>query len=457
MIFSREKNKLLLLLCIISTLVAFFVLFNDSGRYAIMSLLPFSFLLGTQMYAVITKDKSIGIGSIVLFCTYFIRNVIISFTASLSGYLETLVGYDYNLAISIMSIETVLALFFMALTTKNLNKNGQQLKLAADEEIDVDFLSKKSRIIFLIIVLITAALTLIYPRVLNVFKIGMVSGADLTEHYIAYYSALNSMPKLIFYLVTWMLSLIKHLLCLLIIIKIKKSKIIKFKFLISSIVVLLFSLIMTDTNADSLIFAIIFFCLLLMLYKNKRKVIIYGVSILGTLFVGIGLLSTSSSSFSTTRTLNAYFGGVGNVSYALGMKDFDTAEAVKADFLRSLPIIKALFVDMNSSTTIFNQSIKAKGQIIPAIGQSYIYFGVIFSPIISVVFAVLTVICESKIYNKNRIMDIFLILLLTIRFSCVPILYNLYIFYIGFFNSYLPIRVLYGRNPFKAIRRNRNE
>ena len=69
------------------------------------------------------------------------------------------------------------------------------------------------------------------------------------------------------------------------------------------------------------------------------------------------------------------------------------------------------------------------------------YFGYILSPLISVVFSALTVLFEERTFLEKDVMKKFLYLLLIIRFSCVPVLYNYSIFLGGFFGTYIPIYV----------------
>lgn len=440
MIKSRYKKIIFFLMMLISFMVTIITILNSSSICYFMPLLPAFNLLGNIIYFTLTKEKDIYIGSLVIFGTYFIRNTITPLVMTLSNYLDE-VGYLYNYdeTIIYMCIEFLIVSCVVTLFTKRRDKTIQ------DEVTDFSFFEGNSKIMLIIISLVSIILTLIYPKVLNIFKFGFITGDAMTEHYIEYYRTLNSMPKLIFYLLSWSLTILKELLTVMILLKIKNSRI-NMKVLASIIVIGINALISTDTLADSLIFSIIYCMIIMDFYKKSFKIVITIVFGGVLLFLIKGLFydinSTSNILNSLAFTLNAYFGGIKNVAVAFSIQNYNWGEVLCGDFFRSIPIIKALFVNLNNTTTIFNNAGNTSGQIIPAIGQSYMYFGKVLSFLIPTIFSYLTVKYETKLSKETKLINKYLLYILIMRTACVPVLYNAYIFLIGYFGTYLPIKWL---------------
>lgn len=440
MIKKNTRNLIFLLIEVVSFVTFIFLFINNLQIGSlILSLLPLVNFICVLFFDLLTRNKQLYIGSIIIILTYFIRNVITIIFMNISDYFVKELNINYDVALLMMGIEFALVMLVLTLTVRKRNDSTNNVN-----EILVDskqeFLSKSSRIVLLFLVMISVVLTIRYPQILNVFKFGLLSDQELTNHYIAYNNSLNSMPRVTFYILSWLLILLKYVLCLVLIVKIKQSKIIKFKLILSSLVIVLCMIISTDTTADSLVFAIIYFCLLLDFYKNDYKKIILFLTIFSFAFVVFGLFSDTSSLY-IARKLNAYFSGLKNITMTFNINryNYNMFELMKGDFLRSIPLLKAFFVDMNTSSMIFNDSYNMMGQIIPNIGQSYLYFGFMLSPLLSIIFTFLTAKTEGKIYQTDNIMDKFLLLLLVIRFACVPVLYNYSIFLIGYFGTFLPL------------------
>ena len=67
------------------------------------------------------------------------------------------------------------------------------------------------------------------------------------------------MPKLIFYMISWCIKIIKEVIIFIILLAIKNKKNSKFKFISSLAIILIGSLISDDTLAQNLYFACVYF------------------------------------------------------------------------------------------------------------------------------------------------------------------------------------------------------
>ena len=83
--------------------------------------------------------------------------------------------------------------------------------------------------------LICFVFCILYPQILNSFKIGILSNSKLIQWQIKYNLSLNSTPKLIFYLVSWCIKVLKEVIIFSILLYIKRKNKTKDKNIISRI------------------------------------------------------------------------------------------------------------------------------------------------------------------------------------------------------------------------------
>ena len=446
MVKNRYKNALFIFLEIISFSVSFVILIKNSGEYSyFIVLLPaFNFII-LILYQFFTRDTNLMIGSAIIHGSYFVRFTLTPLFMVLGNYFvingKTL---NYDVAIVFMIYEYLLVTFTMCLFRKkntyvsNVNNNTYTFK-------------SKVKIIIIILTLLSLLFVLKYPAILSIFRFGFLSDNELIIWQKNFNLALKTVPIIPYYLVSWTLVLLKYIYVFFALLLIKKLNI-RFKIFFSLLLIFFTSFISTGTTSDSLYFSLIYFFILMDFYPKNYKAFIVSliIIVISFLFGGLFFFIIKRSnhlgfSYTISKILLAYFGGITNVASSLEITEYNVFEIIKGDFLRSLPLIKGFFTTLTRSDTVFNNYIgdSYESQIIPSLGQSYLYFGKVLSPAIAVIFTYLTLKSENKIYSEDRIEHRFLLYLLIIRFACIPVLYNLHIFFIGFFNSYVPLYVLF--------------
>ena len=148
--------------------------------------------------------------------------------------------------------------------------------------------------------------------------------------------------------------------------------------------------------------------------------------------------------YNIANTLQVYFTGVYNVAVSLKLNVDNPFTIIAGDFLRSIPLFKTFFIDLQTSTNVFCSFINDQynSQIIPAMGQSMFMFGKFLAPLIASIFTFLTLKYENKISNTKIYFDKFIFYVIIVKLACVPVIYNGQIFLQGFFGTIIPLLVI---------------
>ena len=137
---------------------------------------------------------------------------------------------------------------------------------------------------------------------------------------------------------------------------------------------------------------VVFLLLLATLIKN------------GDFVAGSGDVSSSFKQILNPTELDMYFAGPSGVNNAIGLKESwnQGYESLLPDILQSMPVLNH-YIDAKK-TTIYTYNLylgrlftdTSGDQIIPTIGQGAIYFGYFLSPIISILFVLITCWSDKK-------------------------------------------------------------
>ena len=121
----------------------------------------------------------------------------------------------------------------------------------------------------------------------------------------------------------------------------------------------------------------------------------------------------SSSTFENLNTdLQLYFSGVSNVahsidtSYVYAPFQFD---AIISELFRSVVFLNSLFGQHQRSLV--------SDQILPMIGQGFLYFGPYLAPVLSLISIILVMILDKKIYNSDSVFKMYAMSYLCIKLS----------------------------------------
>ena len=207
---------------------------------------------------------------------------------------------------------------------------------------------------------------------------------------------------------------------------------------------------------------IIFTGMVLNVYPEKKKAILYGSTTVVLLFLIYGTISrfysyaTNSSTFWTGilsyETLDSYFGGLRDVTVAVKMKAQQGSQlsfsALFNDLFAGVPFLASRSgMDFTHrivyyfNTTFFGYSGNVS-RICPLIGQGYAYLGLVISPLFTCI-CVYLAMKTNVILEKSRNELLIYISSLMLYYLSAYSMYNLNIIAGGIWNKLLPLFLVY--------------
>ncbi|PTF09918.1 hypothetical protein BUY81_12915 [Staphylococcus equorum] len=175
------------------------------------------------------------------------------------------------------------------------------------------------------------------------------------------------------------------------------------------------------------------------LYKNYRKLIMVISVIMSSVLILVSTLlkqntiasqtaGASSASGSIFESLNSdlqlYFSGVANVTHAINTShvyppfQFD---AILSELFRSVVFLSSLFGNHQSALSEFNGTFYNRSlvsdQILPMVGQGFLYFGPYLAPLFSVISILIVMLLDKKIFNADSVFKVYIMAYLCIKFA----------------------------------------
>lgn len=451
------KNIFIVTLCM--SIIIILLSGRLADNYRIISILPMVYTICTGIIIMANPMFIFNLFKIIIIVLYGIRMFILPLLILIIG--EP--NYNNNIASNVlMSIDKSVFLqsyeFLIVSIFLTFNNKGDYLQSNKDLDVISDLkLTQKARKIIWILILLLCIILIRYPALLSKFRpIVFINESEYIKWKIYNAQVNSNMPKLIYYISTWLLSTLRIAISYLILIYLKKksekSKNPK-KYIIASLIVISsWFLIVTEDKAGNFYCAAAMLILLMKLYANKRKYIkrnIINICLIVLLVFIITLINKSEPGLAERYILkiNAYFSGTINIAAASTMPRENLIEYFIGDTLRSIPIVKGLFTDMNMSYILFNKCLAYdtiyNSQIIPCIGQGYFYFGYIGAPIFSVILVTLGLKSYSKLKTVKDTFGYYTYSS-TMIFICVGIIaYDFFLTFSLTAQYCLPIWVLY--------------
>ncbi|MGV8983508.1 hypothetical protein [Clostridium sp.] len=222
--------------------------------------------------------------------------------------------------------------------------------------------------------------------------------------------------------------------------------------------------------------------ILIYAFPNKKKIFILGI--LGISIFMVILLSSyrlfgtigqtvDKSGFSDlavtsnlAEQMQIYFAGPDSIAGAVAVKKnykgiitaktFLNDTFVGVQFIKQLPI----FLNDNYNTTINYFNLYCTngsniGLIIPMVGQGYIYFGFVFSPIFSVLSVIVFFLAENKAKYSVDIDYKYIYIYLSLNMALFPI-YNYTIMMQNIFGRFIPLFLIIWLNQYIYIKKKSN-
>lgn len=175
-----------------------------------------------------------------------------------------------------------------------------------------------------------------------------------------------------------------------------------------------------------------------LLYKNYRKLIIVLSSSLVLIIIGVSTLLKQNTNITTGRglyhsagalenfntDLQIYFSGLANIGHSIETSYiYDPFQyyAITGDLAHSIIFVNKFFSGFQSAIISFNdmfyKRIGVSDQILPLLGQGYLYFGVILAPIFSVIILFIIMTLDKNIYKSRSVFSLYIYAYLCVKFS----------------------------------------
>lgn len=458
LIVKFDKNESLIIklfriasICI-SLICIFMAMFSEINYN--LWVLPLTYSMGMFLLGN-TNVTGFTPGIITLNIVMFLRYSIVPFAMYIEGnpiYAFSTQSGHMNEAIFIMWFELIIILITIHLSGKQYKLNVSKILLMEGQNITFENIKYGSVICFFGI-LLCGVMVWRYPYLIGGIEL-------LTQGYLSTNVDVSSISGAVGIVwkawITWLSIYFIYIL---------KKKNLKGKGLTFFLVGAIFLIVLLSFIGQTTIsrwytivtFCAIYFCAIKM-FPNKKKhitrlTIIPALIILFivTIYKNTGYLLAEGNMIDFVKelfdasTLNSYFAGPFNVNNAIYMKEYGNTGffSIFYDLLRNFPILNH-YVDISKSTVgAYALYLGRSDQIIPLVGQSMIYFGYLFAPLISAI-SVILVRFFDKQYLKSKSLNMYIYAFTACWIALATIL-NFTIcvswFYVTIIPAYLLIRL----------------
>lgn len=425
---------------------------NAPNGYEFMWILPLLYgilFFTTNMRFAFFKYLGLTVLNFILIGRYLILPVFSALSGEYFHSTAIKTGHDANLyAIILMVYEMICIFIVFHFLIKKLDKESiksQNIRLSYDT----------SNIYYIILILIGFASFMIVPGIrerMNFLIVKDIEYQNLNTFYsIAFLFASNSF-KILFLLI-----LSKQYLK-----KIKGQHVNQFLLILISLISI--SILFQHSRLTVLAQGITAITLLNSIkILNKKYLTIISVSILIIVvslssyrYFGSGELNVfyeESAGFSTVKNnsdqLQAYFGGPHLISIAINAKENFVKDANVSTFLNEIlgviNFVRQVFPpEDNLSVTAFNKIFGFKAgnsMILPTLGQSYMYFGTVLAPLLSIIFSLILFRAEKALISSKTLGEKYALYILVVWLAFFP-MQNINIITVSIFNIFLPFYLI---------------
>ena len=212
-----------------------------------------------------------------------------------------------------------------------------------------------------------------------------------------------------------------------------------FYLFVSLIIIMISASFIVGTSRSSIIIPLITgLFTIYILYKNYRKIITALSSVLVLLIEIVSTLLKQSTNIVTGRGLyhsagtlenfntdiQIYFSGLSNIAHSVETSHIYepfSYYAILGDLTHSVVFINQYFTNFQSAIESFNnmfyKRVGMNDQILPLLGQGYLYFGPILAPIFSVITLFIVMLLDKNIYKSTSVFSLYVYAYLCVKFS----------------------------------------
>lgn len=459
---SINHNRWILLLFVEAACIFGIVtLLFDSNRpdyYQSLFMLPLIFGILSLIFNRIYECVPRNLGCSIIMGLLFVRLVVDPICSSLAGYRETIslnVQNNTPYAVYLMCYEAVMV-FITLFCLSNKYDLDEEIK-SPHYYANIGTGYKTAVIILICIALLCYYIT---PGVMEGFRSITHINDDYFSNFengriIAKYG--NSFTKKLSMVTgNYIIKILVILLPTITIIQCGKMNNLKIAKVISFFICLTPFFFIDGAIARSVIYATALFMLrnyTFSLYNSesrntKKMILIMSAAIAAVVLYWANRYSQSDSNNLLeyiSAKVSTYFSGVNIITGSFNLpRSFDyRLRYFVYDFTETVPFGNTIFrISHETIQPFFNQANHTYGQIPTTIGMGYYYFGVVFSPLYSIIFTVISFKASLRLKKESNLLSKTRLILTAFYFSMGIVMYNIEITMINSFCIIIPLYIL---------------
>ena len=398
------------------------------------------------------KDNFNAPGINIIYWGMFARYALLPLSYYIFGGYHLYTPTYFPEAIAIMLFEQIVVFYYILKTTNN--------KINFDNGLPSNNLSK-SKLFFITTVSIFGLLISYSSTTLDV-GYAIISNSELSEFFKVEVEDKSLTTSAL--MVIWTISMLLLYVCLVLLLKNHYSKNNNIIFVYITLFFTLLLAFLTFINQSgagmarwqTIVYTLSGMFLIMKLFKKKRNLIFktifipLGIAILFVTAVKNGGMSERGPSFYDAmehtfgpESMDAYLNGPDGISGSIKLKkesDLDITSLFH-DIIHPIPIVHK-FEDVNLETNLrYNRMVGKLGFIIPLTGQSIIYFGYLFAPILSILIIYLVRYFDKRYLAASNFM-VYFFAFCSIWFALAITFTDFTILSAWFFSPILPFYII---------------
>lgn len=450
-------QTLINIVVIMISFISFFIVLMDVDRpsyFKLLPILPLCFaIINMFFYKLYSKvPENIGL-TLVVFLMFF-RFSIAPMLMSLGSYnLVIFDNLENNIPKSIFLFIYELIMIYIVFANKMSKDKFYIIK--SNHKLKNFKIKDSLKIIIIMLILFVILVFVLVPEFKYLFRT-IFGLSDETYTYLVNSDIINTYgvsiyKRALMVIGVYIFRIVRLLFPVILIIEIynKNKKNVGLVLCLSTIIIQF--LIVDETIARSVYYSFIMIMIIAYLYPhyNKKLLIICFAFGAATVFIYF-FVRYKTSSYSSlmiylSKVSDSYFSGINVTS---GIFNLPRNISLRShffiyDYLKSIPFGNTLFnLETENISSFFNDQNNVYGQIPTTISCGYYYFGFIFAPIYSIIFASIAYTSGKKINLDENIISKLCYLFLSLMMSLGIVMYNIGIIFANIFSVVIPLFII---------------
>lgn len=445
------KNIFVLVISMVIILIAIF-LSGDTNNTVYRNLFLLPLLHGVIMIIFFSKaDEMLKYpGQKIIYVLFFLRNVVTPLLLAVNNYNLGIViknKSDIDYSIFLMLYETFMVFLVLSHKTRPFKRKHRYKKSFLDRcafvQKPFDFLLISLTVITIILWIVIPELRKSYGSIFNLSNLIQVANNVVKDDLSMSTRALATVGGML-------LTFCRIFVSLWLLYRIRLYSSSTRVGVLAALVLAFFQMLFIGAQLMFAFYILFFiFFAVTKLWPDSKKIMftIFGTIVLFGIiwipFVKGGFVSWDSFIRDLGGYLQAYLPGVANIAGTVHLERVNLLETGFADIYTMIPFRNTLFgLQVTNLSDIFNGYNNIAGQIMPLIGESYHYFGPIFAPILSMIFAQGTIWANKEMYKSKHIFSFGTYTMFMLYFSSMLVCKNLILFGSTFTSILLPMMIM---------------